>query len=117
MKNSFTETEVEYQVLTKQQYIERLKDVFDNASYIRLNFDKIEVERHRKFPNYYGVLLNQKWISSNYEDNGILFLLIQFKESKDPVIWVRTWQNADSTVEEEVFGLCNFKINQDEILK
>lgn len=115
MKNSFTKEQVIYQVQTKQQYIDNLRKVFNKVAFIKLNFTDIDPVRHRKDPNFYGVRLNQHWRTSEYEDSGFLFLLIQFKENEDPLIWVRTWQNADSTSEDEVFGLHNFKIDQSKI--
>lgn len=116
MKNTFTKEQVIYQVQTKQQYIDNLRKVFNKVAYVKLDFTEIiDPVRHRKDPNFYGVRLNQHWRTSEYEDNGILFLLIQFKENEDPLIWVRTWQNADSTSEDEVFGLHNFKIDQSKI--
>jgi len=116
MKNTFTKEQIIYQVQTKKQYIDNLRKVFNKVAYVKLEFtDIIGPVRHRKNPSFYGVRLNQHWRTSEYEDNGILFLLIQFKENEDPVIWVRTWQNADSTSEDEVFGLHNFKIDQSKI--
>jgi len=56
------------------------------------------------------VLLNQRWITPTYTDEGILFLLIQFNKDENPLIWVRTWQDANETPKDEVFGFHNFKI-------
>lgn len=110
--SSLSKSQIEYQVSTKKEYIERLSGVFKRISYLRLDFNDIEVRLHTKYPNFYGVTLEQIWNSSNYRDRGILFLLIQFDEGRteDPIIWVRTWQNADETAPEDVFGLHNFKI-------
>lgn len=110
MKNNLTSKQVEYQISTKKEYIERLKSIFSTIPYLKLNFTNIEVTRHKKYPNFYGVLLNQHWATPDYEDNGILFFLIQFRDEEDPLIWVRTWQDAKNTKKEDVFGFYNFKI-------
>ena len=110
--NNLTSRQVEYQVSTKKEYIERLKSVFANTPYLVLNFDSISITRHKKFSNFYGVLLRQKWVTSNYDDDGILFLLIQFNNQENPLIWVRTWQDAKETPENEIFGFYNFKIGR-----
>jgi len=77
-----------------------------------LDFKDIAVVKHRKHPNFYGIRLQQIWDTSNYKDDGLLFLLVQFKENEDPIIWVRTWQDAEKTPIDEAFGLHNFKISE-----
>jgi hypothetical protein len=110
MRNNLSNKQVEYQVSTKKEYIERLKGIFSNTPYLKLDFNSIDVTRHKKYSNFYGVLLKQRWATPNYVDNGILFFLIQFRDEEDPIIWVRTWQDANETTESEVLGFHNFKI-------
>jgi hypothetical protein len=64
------------------------------VGYVLLEFEDIEVNTHRKHPNFYGVLLEQYWQTSTYQDKGYLFLMIQFRDDDHPLIWVRTWQDA-----------------------
>ena len=111
VQNSLTKNQIEYQVHTKSEYIARLKSVFSNISYLRLDFQNMEVLKHRKHPNFYGIKLRQTWETSNYKDDGLLFLLVQFKENEDPIIWVRTWQDAQHTSADDEFGFHNFKIS------
>lgn len=111
VQNSLTKTQIEYQVQTKSEYIARLKSVFSNISYLRLDFRDVEVLKHRKHPNFYGIKLRQTWETPRYKDDGLLFLLVQFKENEDPIIWVRTWQDAQLTSPDDEFGFHNFKIS------
>ena len=66
---------------------------------------------HPKYPQVYGVNLKQSWTSSNYSDQGYLFLMIDFRDEKKPVIHVRSWQPLKDTPSEEVIELGDFKIN------
>jgi hypothetical protein len=108
---SLTKNQIDYQVLTKSEYITKLKSVFNSINYLKLDFKDIEVVKHRKHPNFYGIKLQQIWETPRYKDDGLLFLLVQFKENEDPIIWVRTWQDAQKTSIDEAFGLHNFKIS------
>ncbi len=109
-QKTFTSDQIEYQVLTKSEYISRLQQVFSNISYLRLDFKKIQVMKHRKYRNFYGIRLQQSWESSGYKDEGLLFLLVQFKDNEDPLIWVRTWQDVNDTPKGNEFDLHNFTI-------
>jgi hypothetical protein len=113
VQNNFTKSQAKYIVLTKEEYMKRLRQVFSSTKYLLLGFDNIDVIKHRKYPNFYGVLLQQTWKSSTYSDKGWLFLLVQFKETEEPLIWVRTWQDVKDTPPDSVFGLHNFVIRQE----
>jgi hypothetical protein len=116
--DGLTKEEHEFIVLTKSKYIERLSRNFSQNSHLILQFNNIEVNQHRKHPNFYGVLLEQYWQWTNesgergYGDTGYLFLLMQFRDDDDPLIWVRTWQDIKSVEEDNVFGFHNFVIRQ-----
>jgi hypothetical protein len=112
-----TKNQIEYQVLTKSEYITRLKSVFSSINYLHLDFKNIEVVKHRKYPNFYGIMLQQTWDTQKYSDDGLLFLLVQFKDNEDPIIWVRTWQDAKNTPASDAFGLHNFKISSGDSVK
>ena len=101
---------IEYVQYTKEQYLKRLSEVFQKERSISVDFSDIKIARHLKYPDFYGVYLKQVWKSS-YEDEGYLFLLMQFRTNDNPLIWVRTWQDVKETIEDEVFGLHNFVIN------
>jgi hypothetical protein len=112
LNRNLTPRQIEYQVHTKSEYIERLSKVFDNISHLILEFNDIEVNIHRKYPNFYGVLLEQYWASPNYQDTGYLFLLVQFRDNDHPLIWIRTWQDATEVERDEIFGFHNFRITE-----
>lgn len=86
--------EIVYSRKKKEQYLASLEKTFRNNRYIKVNFDDIKVVRHPAKKGFYGVTLHQSWRSSNYDDDGYVFLLWEFKDDNDthPVIHVRTWQ-------------------------
>ena len=103
-----------YKKQTKQEYLTNLRRVFANNSYIKVTFDDIKVMRHPVNPNFYGVTLHQGYTSSNYHDDGYLFLLWDFTDEDHPQIHVRTWQpdqiNGDRIPDDEIFSLNDFDI-------
>ena len=111
---SLNNEQIQYQKSTKEEYINNLKKCFKNNSYINLIFDDIEVMRHPKRDDIFGVTLKQHWNSSNYSDVGYLFLMINFEDELNPSIQVRTWQpdkyNGKPLPRDEVFSLDMFNI-------
>lgn len=88
--------EIVYSRQNKKQYLDNLARTFHNNKYIKVKFDAIKVKKHPAKKGFYAVTLHQNWQSSNYSDDGYVFLLWQFEDSKgneiQPVIHVRTWQ-------------------------
>ena len=89
--------EIKYNKQTKTEYIQHLRRIFANNKYIKVKFDDISVLAHPAKDNFYGVTLRQNWKSSNYEDDGYVFLLWEFPDENDPrgshpLVHVRTWQ-------------------------
>lgn len=94
---------VEYTKQSKQQYINNLKKAFLRNKWIDVKFSQIGekgetsgcagITRSNIDPSKYGVRLHQEWRSSNYSDEGYLFLLWEFPDNGgSPIIHVRTWQ-------------------------
>lgn len=93
---------VVYNKQTKQEYLKNLKRAFMRNKYIDVKFSEIGggetdggcpgITRSQNNPNFYGVRLFQEWKSSNYSDEGYVFLLWNFTNENEPVIEVRTWQ-------------------------
>ena len=110
----FSKEKIEYQVRTKKEYINGLRSVFQNNARINVIFDDIEVSRHPKFDEIYGVTLKQGWNTTNYSDVGYLFLMIDFKDGENMLIHVRTWHpeklNGKQLPAEEIFTLGDFDI-------
>lgn len=85
--------DVSYVSQNKEGYMKNLKKVFNKNRYINVEFDDIKVTRHAEYDYLYGVNLVQHWSASGgYQDDGYLFLLFDFRDEDQPVIWVRTWQ-------------------------
>jgi len=112
---------IAYSVLNKKQYLANLQKVFNSNSYINIKFDNIVVTRNEGHPNIYGVTLQQEWNSSGgYHDEGWLFLMIDYKDEDNPLIWVRTWQplkdpNSGEDIHyntEDIFGLGDFPVRK-----
>ena len=105
---------VNYDQLSKQQYINKLKKIFEKKSYVKVKFNGIEVISHPTRSDIYMVRLLQNWRTPGYEDNGYVTLLWQFpKNGGDPRIMVRTWQDESiiKSDENQLFYVTDFKIN------
>ena len=87
---------VVYNRLNKQQYLAKLRRAFARNKYIEVKFEVLDgecgVTQSQNNPNVYGVRLRQEWRSSNYSDDGYVFLLWDFRDENHPEIKVRTWQ-------------------------
>lgn len=91
---------VTYKKQNKQEYLSNLKRTFARNKYIDVKFSEIgelsggcgPVTRSSNNPNMYGVRLHQSWRSSNYSDEGYVFLLWEFLSEDNYVLHVRTWQ-------------------------
>lgn len=101
---------------TKQEYLTKLAQVFKTVKFINVKFSDIEIVEHPKFDSIYGVTLKQSWRTDRYHDEGYLFLMIDFRDSDNPLIQVRTWQPYKDaagnivTQKDEVFHLGSFRI-------
>lgn len=113
-EEGFTTPKVVYNKQSKQQYLNNLRGTFRRAKYIKVTFDEIEVMRHPTNPNFYGVTLHQGYTSSNYHDDGYLFLLWDFTNEDRPMVHVRTWQpdkvGGKKLPKDEIFNLSDFDI-------
>ena len=104
-EESSYQQQVEYLQFTKDEYVDRLRVLFDRNEWINVGYEDISLIRHPKHPEIYGVSLTQYYNSSTYSDEGYLFLLIDFKDPDKPMIHVRTWQPKQATPEDEVFHI------------
>ncbi|MBN8706572.1 MAG: hypothetical protein J0L62_11910 [Bacteroidetes bacterium] len=108
LNKSLTSQKVELLRLNKRQYLDGLTKVFTKNAFIKIGFDDIQIYQHKSKPDFYGVNLLQSWTSSGYSDSGYLFLLIDFRNETEPLVWVRSWQPAEFTKKEEVLSLDQF---------
>jgi hypothetical protein len=81
--------------LTKEQYMYRLKKVFDKNEFINIQFEENIVKRRDNESDVYGINIKQNYFSTNYADQGYLFLMVDLKDRERPVIYVRAWQPED----------------------
>jgi hypothetical protein len=116
---AYNQAQIQYSIQNKKQYLANLKRVFEKNSYINIKFDDIVVTRHEGNPNIYGITLKQDWnASGGYHDEGWLFLMIDYGDKDNPLIWVRTWQplkdpNTGKDIRysnEDIFGLGSFPV-------
>jgi len=111
-ERSAFEEEVEFLQFTKEEYIDRLRHLFQVNEWIEVGFEEIEIIRHPQphLKAFYGVSLTQYYNSSIYSDVGHLFLLIDFKKPEEPMIHVRTWQPLRETEESQRYSIGDFRI-------
>lgn len=101
---------------TKQEYLRKLANIFKLNKFVNVKFEDIDVVQHPKYDDIYGVTLKQYWHTSNYSDEGYLFLMIDFRDADNPLIQVRTWQPYKNdagqviTQKEDVYHLGSFRI-------
>ena len=84
--------DVEYDVLNKKQYIEKLRKIFKNNKFINVKFSDVTVVKIPKKDDIYGVFLKQDWRTSRYHDEGLLYLKVDFSDRDFPMIQVRDAQ-------------------------
>lgn len=114
---NFNLPSVTYTKQSKQQYLTNLKRVFANNRYINVNFDDVTIKRHSANMNIYGVKVVQHWNTTNYSDEGYVFMLWDFTNPDAPQIHVRTWQpmfldkaKKKPLPENDIFDLVDFDI-------
>jgi hypothetical protein len=101
MYGNFSNEQVEYITLSKSEYLERVKRVFQRNEFVNIHFEENEVRKTQRNDKIYGIQIAQHYYSSTYADKGYLFLMIDLNDTIQPKIYVRTWQptkNADGSV-------------------
>lgn len=113
---TLTNNKVVYIKQTKQEYLTKLSRIFKSNKYINVKFEDIDIVQHPKYDDIYGVTLKQYWHTSQYSDEGYLFLMVDFRDANNPLIQVRTWQPYKNdegkviTKKEDVYHLGSFRI-------
>ena len=98
---------VRYNTQTKEQYLKNLRFCFNSNEYINLRFNESNIRKSARGEEVYGIQLKQDYFSSNYGDTGYLFLLVDLKNPKEPIIHVRTWQ-PDKNPDGSIYGIQDF---------
>lgn len=96
--------------LTKDEYLKRQKRVFRTQRDIYLSYSTLKIRRKNKQKDVYGISMRQHYVSTDYSDEGYLFLLVDFDE-KYPQIYVRAWQPQEWN-DSALIGLSNFNVNK-----
>ncbi len=84
------EREVKYRKQTKQEYLERLKTVFDSNEFINIKFAQNEMKKLKD--ELYFIQIKQDYYSENYGDSGWLTLRVDVNDPQNPIIYVRVWE-------------------------
>ena len=100
---------IEYNKLTKNQYIDNLERVFMRNEFIHLDFSELQMRKILKIKDAdkFIIQLAQEYDSSRYSDKGYLMLFVDITNRNEPFIEVRTWQ-PDAVNIEDVFHEGNF---------
>lgn len=98
---------VKYNRYTKQQYIKNLQHAFASNEFINIQFEDNDLVKAGNGSNRFGIQIKQNYFSTNYADQGYLFLLIDFTSQDTPVIHVRTWQ-PEKNPDGSIYGLEDF---------
>lgn len=91
---------------SKEQYLKHLEACFCSNEFVNIRFVNNDV-RKAKDGEEYGIQIKQDYYSTNYGDEGYLYIQVDLNERKEPIIKVRTWQ-AEPDPEIGLFGLGNF---------
>ncbi|MDY0314512.1 MAG: hypothetical protein GX793_05300 [Bacteroidales bacterium] len=92
---------VKYNHYTKEEYLRKLQISFRSNEFINLKFSDNNIRKSGGKGDVYGLQIQQDYFSSSYGDSGYLFLLIDFNDTVNPTIHVRTWQpqkNPDGSI-------------------
>lgn len=107
--------EVELIRMNKNQYFERMSNVFNSQEYINIRFtetvftkQKSSSDEGKNGEDIFGVRLLQEYTSATYGDVGYLFLMVDLRDKLRPVIHVRAWQ-PDKTDINTLVGLKDIK--------
>lgn len=107
MSTSFhNEKYVKLTQYSKEQYMKNLEACFRSNEFVNIRFANNDV-RKAKEGEEYGIQIKQDYYSTNYGDQGYLYLQVNLDEPDKPVIKVRTWQ-PEPDPEVGLFGLGNW---------
>jgi hypothetical protein len=108
IKDNYYKNEIiKYNRQSKKGYIRKLKYLFKSKEFVNIKFEKSKIRKAGKGGDIYGVQIKQNYVSSNYGDEGYLFLMIDMNNPEKPIIHVRTWQPTIEK-EEHIYGLSDF---------
>jgi hypothetical protein len=92
--------EIAVQKLSKDEYIDRIRKIFNSNTAINLNFSDVQIAKRSRDKAIYMVQLKQDYYSSNYSDKGYLVLFYDLTDTDNPQIFFRYWQPSKMQPEE-----------------
>lgn len=107
MYNTLDREKVRYNRLSKREYIQNLRMVFDSNEYVNIHFEDNVVKTTSDDKKIFGIQIKQNYYSANYADQGFLFLMVDMSDTTHPKIFVRTWQPVKDT-KKGIYGLADF---------
>lgn len=84
--------------LTKAQYIDQMRKVFDKQEFVNIHFEDASVKKTNRSMERYQILIKQIYSSATYGDTGYLFLLADLTDAKKPIIHVRVWDEEKNAL-------------------
>ncbi len=97
---------VRYNRYSKEQYIKNLRHAFASNEFINIQFEESNLLKASN-GSQFGIQIKQNYFSSNYADQGYLFLLVDVTQPDTPIIHVRTWQ-PEKNPDGSIYGLEDF---------
>lgn len=91
---------------SKDQYMKNLEACFRSNEFVNIRFANNDV-RKAKNGEEYGIQIKQDYYSTNYGDQGYLYLQVDLEDPQKPIIKVRTWQ-PEPDPEVGLFGIGNW---------
>lgn len=99
---------------TKEEYIARLKSIFNRYSRIRVSYDQVKIEPDNTRAGWFGITLTEGLTagndkSQNYYSEGYIFMLTNFEDEAHPQILVRVWEDVNEVNAEDRITLTKYK--------
>ena len=107
MYDRLGEKKVSYLRMKKKEYISHLELVFKSNEFINIQFEENKIKRLGGKDKIYGIQIKQNYYSTNYADQGYLFLMLDLSDSQKPKIYVRSWQ-PQKKLDGSIIGLADF---------
>ncbi len=92
--------------LSKEQYMSNLERCFASNEYVNIRFANNDILRAMGKEEY-GIQIKQDYYSTNYGDQGYLYLQVNIDNPDEPIIKVRTWQ-PEPDPEIGLYGIGHF---------
>lgn len=101
----------------KVDYLNSLRGIFKDSEYINVVFEDLEVVKHQKYPEIYGVTLKLSLNTTKYSDVGYIFFMIEFNNEENILFHVCTWQpenyiDGTKLGKDDIFNLGTFSYHK-----